>query len=605
MAYVWYGNLTEVEGTALGSLAVIAPLLERMGVAAIIDRHLPVDAQAEFPHGRLLSLLIAARVYSPVALSNVAEWAGQSGADILWQIAAEKLNDDRLGRSLDAFFEQRHSILSSLALHIAEEFDVPLRDLHYDPTHVLFTGAYADAQPRAGVVGSASDSDSGRGSGSGTKRRRGAEQTSFVRSDGTLEPAHITVGRAMDDVPRGAKMIHVGLGVHVDRFGPLPICGHTIDGNQNGRTAVHEQTELLRQHLPTLKMTIISDRGTYSVGHLLRLQDAGCVAICSAPWGEFRELFDQQRKSLTWKRASYLSIEQQRRRDQSSDLPREHYDLAVLKHTLRDDETGRSIACRVLFVHSTADEKVVRQQRQKQIDRITAEFSQLQQSVAAGRRSTDQAAVTKRAARALGTASAAKYFAWQLLPLTRVESRKLPAPQRGCRTPTHRFEFTFDTAQLKADEEYDGYNVIVTTVPPHHNASSADALFTRFKQQNYSEQVHSQFKGPLAVRPVFLHSPRRVEALMFLMVIALMLYYLIQRTYRAHLDEDAPLKEQRITTRTLLHAFRNYTLLIHHHRHGREVSPTRLTARQKQILQHLGLPTPAQLLRRLLPRPAD
>ena len=64
----------------------------------------------------------------------------------------------------------------------------------------------------------------------------------------------------MDDVPNGAKMIHVGLGVLVDQYGPLPICGHTIDGNQNGRTAMHEQAELLRKHLPALKLTIISDR---------------------------------------------------------------------------------------------------------------------------------------------------------------------------------------------------------------------------------------------------------------------------------------------------------------------------------------------------------
>ena len=478
---------------------------------------------------------------------------------------------------------------------MAQEFDVPLKDLHYDPTHVLFTGAYENAQPREGVVGTRSHS--------GTKSRRGAGQTPLVRSDGTLEPAHITTGRAMDDVPHGAKMIHVGLGVPVDRFGPLPICGHTIDGNQNGRTAVHEQTELLRQHLPTLKLTIISDRGTYSVGHLLRLKDVGCDAICSVPWGEFRELFDAQRKNLTWKRASHLSIEQQRRRASPGELLHEHYDLAVLKHTLRDEPTGRTIACRVLFVHSTADEKVVRQQRQKQIDRITAEFTKLQQSVADGCRSTDEAAVTKRATRALGTASAAKYFAWHLLPLTKAEIHKLPRPERGCRTPTHRFEFTFDTALLKADEEYDSYNAIATTVPMPQ--SSADDLFIRFKQQSYSEQVNSQFKGPLAVRPVFLHSPRRIEALMFLMVIALMLYYLFQRTCRASLPEDAPLKERRIITRTLLDEFRNYTLLIHHHRLGREVSPTRLTARQKEIPQHLGQPTPAQLLHRLLPRPPD
>ena len=83
----------------------------------------------------------------------------------------------------------------------------------------------------------------------------------------------------MGDVPNGMKMIHVGLGVVVDEFGPMPVCGHTIDGHQNGRTAVHEQTELLQKHLPNLKLTMISDRGTYSVGHLLRLKDAGCEGV--------------------------------------------------------------------------------------------------------------------------------------------------------------------------------------------------------------------------------------------------------------------------------------------------------------------------------------
>ena len=95
MERTWYGNLVEAEGAALGSLAVIAPLLLRMGVADIIDRHLPADEQAEFNLGTILSLLIAARVYSPVALSNIPYWATRSGADLLWQMPVEKMNDDR------------------------------------------------------------------------------------------------------------------------------------------------------------------------------------------------------------------------------------------------------------------------------------------------------------------------------------------------------------------------------------------------------------------------------------------------------------------------------------------------------------------------------
>ena len=59
---------------------------------------------------------------------------------------------------------------------------------------------------------------------------------------------------------------------------------------------------------------MISDRGTFSLGHLLRLKDTGYHAIDAALWDEFRPLFDKQRAGLKWKKASYLSIEQQQRR---------------------------------------------------------------------------------------------------------------------------------------------------------------------------------------------------------------------------------------------------------------------------------------------------
>ena len=39
---------------------------------------------------------------SALALINVGQWATDTGADLMWNIPAEKLNDDRLGRSLDA-----------------------------------------------------------------------------------------------------------------------------------------------------------------------------------------------------------------------------------------------------------------------------------------------------------------------------------------------------------------------------------------------------------------------------------------------------------------------------------------------------------------------
>jgi hypothetical protein len=59
----------------LGPLALIVPLLEQLDIAAIIDRHLPADPQLEFSHGKVLSLLLAARLCQPNALISIPEWA--------------------------------------------------------------------------------------------------------------------------------------------------------------------------------------------------------------------------------------------------------------------------------------------------------------------------------------------------------------------------------------------------------------------------------------------------------------------------------------------------------------------------------------------------
>ena len=147
--------------------------------------------------------------------------------------------------------------------------------------------------------------------------------------------------------------------------------------------------------------------------------------------------------------------------------------LAVLKHTLEDEKSGRTIDCRVLFVKSTADEKATRKQRQKQIDRLTKELLKLQVSVASGRRNTDVNSVSKRVHRAYGASAAAKYFQWKLIDLTPAEIKALPRPEKGCLPPTQRFEFTFDKELLAADEQYDGYNAIVTTVPAAESSGSS------------------------------------------------------------------------------------------------------------------------------------
>ena len=576
MCFTWHGAVRAEEVVNLGPLALLDPLLERMQVADIIDRHLPPDPQLEFSHGQVLRLLLAARLSSPTALVNIPAWAEKTGADILWNLPADKLNDDRLGRALDAFFEQRHSILAGVAAQVLRTVHLPRDRLHFDTTHVLFYGSYDGSQPRPSHL----------------PLPPGTPSADFP-------PAHLTYGHGASNV----KLVQAGLTAVIDEHGALPVLGHFLDGNRNGHPAIQQQFALLQNYLPPVPdLLMVSDRGTFSVAHVARLHRQGCYVLCSVPWQDYRTLFDQHRAHLHWQRASYLSIEQQRRRDTDSPLPHEHYELAVLRHELLDPDSAEAIPCRVLFVFSTADQKVCRRTRDQAIAKIRAGLEQIAATVARGHRCSGRAQIERRVAKLFGNKSAARYFGWDLVPLSAEERAALPPPGRGCRRPTHRFVFHFDAAAAEADAVYDGYSALVTTAP---RSRSADELFRQFKQQNYLELLHHQWKTPLAVRPVFLKSPKRVEALLGLLQLALTAYQLLERLYRQQVVADAPVTEQRMTSESLLRQFRVYGLIVRRSPVGRVVYATRLTSRQRHILQHLHFSTPAQILaQRLRPPPS-
>jgi hypothetical protein len=274
----------------------------------------------------------------------------------------------------------------------------------------------------------------------------------------------------------------------------------------------------------------------------------------------------------------------------------------VLRHELIAPDTAEAIPCRVLFVFSTADQKVCRRTRDQAIAKIRSGLEHIAATVQRGHRCSGRAQIERRVAKLFGNKSARRYFRWEWLPLTAEEQAALPPPGRGCHRATHRFVFHFDAAAAEADAVYDGYSALVTTAP---RTWSADELFRQFKQQNYLELLHHQWKTPLAVRPVFLKSPQRVEALLALLQLALTAYQLLERLYRQQVAADAAVAERRMTSESLLRQFRVYGLIVCRSPVGRVVYATRLTSRQRHILQQLHFTTPAQILaHRLRPPPS-
>lgn len=444
--------------------------------------------------------------------------------------------------------------------------------LHFDPTHLVFHGAYESSQPRPAT-------------------------TPWPPATGSdVPPAHLTHGYGDD-----AKLIQVGLTSVVDDLGAVPLLGQCLDGNHNGHTAIRQQCDwLLAEGLLRPGSLMISDRGTFSVEHVARLHRHGCHVLCSAPWADYRDLYDTHAASLKWQQASYLSLEQQRRRDTGSSLPREHYELAVVRHTLADPLTDQPLPCRVLFVYSSADEAICRRTRERDVVKLREGLEAVAATVARGHPQTTQATIARRVTRLFGSRAAAAYFRWEMVPLTPEEQAALPAPARGCRRPTHRLRYEFDEAAAAQAARYDGLAALLTTAP---RQQSADTLFSQYKQQNQVELGHHQWKTPLAVRPVFLKSPRRVEALICLMQVALTAYQMLERLYRRSVAADAAASERHRTTESLLRAFSGYGLIVRPGRLGRVVHATRLTPEQARILGQLKFPTPTRLLAQVLAPP--
>jgi hypothetical protein len=121
----------------------VAHYLRRLGVAGIVDQVVPRRGRALAGHGEIAAVLAASRLCSPAPLYDIAGWASSAAVAELLGVPAALLNDDRLGRSLEALAPAAEDIRGRLLLRAAGEFAVAdASRLHLDLTAVRFTGGY-------------------------------------------------------------------------------------------------------------------------------------------------------------------------------------------------------------------------------------------------------------------------------------------------------------------------------------------------------------------------------------------------------------------------------------------------------------------------------
>jgi len=116
-------------------------LWNRLGLSTFCQEHIP-SGREEISWSIMAAVLTLARFCAPSSELQIAEsWYAKTALEDLVGVPAEKINDDRLYRALDALLPQKDALCQHLQKRYGELFGTTFDFLIYDVTSTYFEGS--------------------------------------------------------------------------------------------------------------------------------------------------------------------------------------------------------------------------------------------------------------------------------------------------------------------------------------------------------------------------------------------------------------------------------------------------------------------------------
>src|SRR5215468_10846291 len=197
------------------------------------------------------------------------------------------------------------------------------------------------------------------------------------------------------------------------------------------------------------------------------------------------------------------------------------------------------MAYRAVVVHSSAQDK----RRQQRLARdIQASYSTMQTTV---RTAEQQEYFCRADADSAAAQFRAVHAAYHVVDVTVTErpvygrGRPNSHKPRPVQATRYRLKTAISpqTERIARMEEEAGCFVLLTNVPTAGElAHSARDILTVYKEQHGTEQNYGFLKDPVIVNSLFLKKPERIEALGLILLLARLLWRLMERTMRTYVD---------------------------------------------------------------------
>lgn len=485
-----------LESRWIGGLPLVNAILERLKVRRFLAQALPPpDRRSRLSSGQALLVLLRSLVLNDRhPLYTLSEWARDAEPSLLGLgdgQDASSLNDDRVGRALDALFQaDRAALLTHLAVHAVREFQIDLEQLHNDSTTVTLQGRYAGADGRR------------------------------IRGHATVR---ITHGHNKDHRPDLKQLLFV---LTVSADGAVPVHYRALDGNTNDSTTHVETWNTLKALAGKASFLYVADSKLCSKETLAHIDAQGGRFITVLPRnrredGWFREFV--QTHEPPWEVA--LRRPHPRRRTGPEDV------WKVVEAALPSKE-----GYRVVWVWNSLMALADEEARQSRIEKAWVGFQHLNTKLQGPRaRLRHRPAVEKAAEKILLGAGAQRWLDLVVEekpePVYRQEKRGRPGEKtRYVRRHRLRFSVSLHRKQdvLDADATCDGMFPLLTNDKDLTLAQVLEA----YKFQPSLERRFHELKSVQDVAPVWLKSVARVEPLLFLYFVALLVQSLLEREVR-------------------------------------------------------------------------
>ena len=145
-----------IETFTLNNLGLVAGTCKELRIAEIVDELIPPDPQQKVTTGQaIVAMIINGLGFSNRTLYLFPQFFEKKPVDILIgeDVAAEYLNDDTIGRSLDRVFSHGCTeLFSSLALYATQKESVDKKFGHLDTTTFSLYGDYKSSQEEDAAV---------------------------------------------------------------------------------------------------------------------------------------------------------------------------------------------------------------------------------------------------------------------------------------------------------------------------------------------------------------------------------------------------------------------------------------------------------------------